>query len=328
MAHLAMAQETICSLRREIARIEGTLSERLAVPGVEGETVLRRGISAARQGVLPFIETGVPELDLALGGGVPRAALTEIHGAETRDAGAAAGATLALISLMGRTGHSLQSPKLCWIGTADLFGEAGFPYGPGLKRFFGLSPDDLLFSSVRCLPDALWIAEEAARVGSFSAVILEIRGSAAPLDLTATRRLHRRAQEAGHPVFLIRQAASAEPTAAPVRLLVSPAPAAARPLLAGSLAESIGNPAFTLSISKSRTALPGNFILEWNPDELAFHEIRPTHSGAVVSAPFLRPHFPAAGGAVVAPQFGRKAAPGDQPARGEHPAHRRARRAG
>ena len=110
---------------------------------------------------------------------------------------------------------------------------------------------------------------------ALAAVILEIRGSPQRLDLTATRRLHARAQSAGRPVFLLRQAAEAEPTAAPVRLIVSSAPAAPRRTIAGPLAGSIGRPAFTVSIGKSRTALPGQFTLEWNPDEHAFEERRP-----------------------------------------------------
>ena len=55
----------------------------------------RNGVATAE--ILP---TGVEALDEALGGGLPRAALTEIHGLETRDAGAVAGFVLALASLL------------------------------------------------------------------------------------------------------------------------------------------------------------------------------------------------------------------------------------
>ena len=57
-----------------------------------------------RHGIAPadgfFLPTGVAALDRTLGGGLPKAALTEIHGAETRDAGAVAGFALALASLV------------------------------------------------------------------------------------------------------------------------------------------------------------------------------------------------------------------------------------
>ena len=91
-----MARETVFALRQKIAKIEGRLAERL-VPAASGarsgrrrhggRMVLRRGLTAARADGF-WLQTGIEPLDRALGGGLPRAALTEIHGAETRDAGA------------------------------------------------------------------------------------------------------------------------------------------------------------------------------------------------------------------------------------------------
>ncbi|WP_192181792.1 ImuA family protein [Mesorhizobium amorphae] len=343
MAMTAVARETVFALRRQIAKIEGTLPERLAAPaavqpgaradtddgGIAPErtpeiTILRRGIAVASPDA--FLRTGVERLDAALSGGLPKAALSEIHGTETRDAGAVAGFALSLTSLILR-----QEPHLpvLWIGTSEIFREAGFPYARGLHGLFGIEPEQLLFSEAPKLVDALWIAEEAARMTALAAVILEIRGSPQRLDLTATRRLHARAQNAGRPVFLLRQAGEAEPTAAPVRLIVSAAPAASRDTIAGPLAGSIGRPAFTVSIGKSRTALPGQFTLEWNPDEHAFEEReRATNPVAVVPASGRRTHPAPASGAVLAfPAVGSFAA-GDQPSRPQRPAHISPRRAG
>lgn len=332
MARAAMAQETICALRRKIARIEGTLPERLIAPQAEGgQPVLRRGGRPEGAAGSPWIETGVPRLDTVLDGGLPRAALTEIYSVQTRDAGAAAGFVLALAALLRRREGRLEEERgtVCWIGTSELFREAGIPYAPGLEKLFGLSCDDLLFCAADKLADVLWIAEEAARLKHFSAVVLEIRGNPVSLDLTATRRLHRRAQETGRPLFLIREAAEAEPTAAPVRLQAGPAAAGLRTTPTGLLNGSIGPPAFTVTISKSRTAPPARFVLEWNPHEYSFREIRPAHSRALVPASGVRPHPPAAGGAVVAlGASGSPPAPGDQPPREKRPAHRRPRRAG
>src|SRR5690606_16826923 len=330
MARSAMAQETICALRREISRIEGSLPERLASPQAGDSVVLRRGISAVREGCSAFLGTGVPKLDCALAGGVPRAALTEIHSLQTRDAGAATGFTFGLLALLRRAdGRSRKQFLICWIGLADVFREAGFPYAPGLEKLFGFAAGGLLFVSTAHIADALWVAEEAARQKDFGAVVLEVRGNPARLDLTATRRLHRRAQELGRPVFLIREAAVAEPTAAPLRFTVSAEPAAPRRSLAGLLQDSIGHPAFTVVIGKSRAARPGRFILEWNPHEQSFREIRPAHSGALVPASGNRPHPPAAMGAVVALRpAGKAPAPGGQPPGKERPAHRRPRRSG
>jgi protein ImuA len=228
MATDAVARATVCALRHQIAKIEGRLPEALAVPA--DATVLRRGAASRLGDCLP---TGVESLDGVLGGGLPNAALTEIHAAETRDSGLSAGFALALAALAGK---EARDRPLLWIGTAEIFREAGVPYAAGLAGGFGIAAKDLLFAEVQGLADALWVAEEAAKLDALSAVILELRGNPQKLDLTATRRLHRRAEMAGRPVLLLRQSAHAEPTAAPVRLVVSPAPAARCATLAGPLA--------------------------------------------------------------------------------------------
>lgn len=343
MAISAVARETVFALRRQIAKIEGTLPERLQAPaGVPLDadasadlTIIRRGIAAA----LPdaFLPIGVEQLDAALSGGLPKAALSEIHGLETRDAGAVAGFALSLTSLILKQAQGLP---VLWIGTSEIFREAGFPYARGLQASFGIEPGQLLFSEAPKLVDALWVAEEAARMTALAAVILEIRGNPQRLDLTATRRLHARAQSAGRPVFLLRQAAVPEPTAAPVRLIVASAPAAPRDTIAGPLAGSIGRPAITITIGKSRTALPGQFTLEWNPDERAFDERRGEEKRdrakdpvAVVSLPGGRKDPAAASGAVVAFPAPRSSdvgssATGGQPPPGQRAAHFGPRRAG
>src|SRR4051794_38689068 len=102
MAVHAVARETIFALRQKIAKIEGPLADRLDAPAATaGEAA---GVVLRHYGIAPadglFLQTGVDPLDRALGGGLQKAALTEIHGAETRDAGAVAGFTLALASLI------------------------------------------------------------------------------------------------------------------------------------------------------------------------------------------------------------------------------------
>ncbi|WP_246245875.1 ImuA family protein [Mesorhizobium zhangyense] len=334
MATSAVAQEIVFALRQKIARIEGTLPERLArpagTPSAEETMVLRRhGVTVVQDLLL----TGAENFDTALGGGLPKAALTEIHGAQTRDAGAVAGFALALAGLLVKNAAQPKLPVL-WIGTHEIFREAGFPYAPGLHARFGIAPENLMIVEAPKLADAMWIAEEAASLKALSAVILEIRGNPHKLDLVATRRLHHRAQDSGRPVFLLRQAAQPEPTAAPVRLVVSPAPAALRWTITGPLPDSIGPPGFAVRIDKSRNALPGQFTLEWNADERSFEERRPDglgskNNGAVVSAPFHRTDIAPAAGAVLAFKPATDAAaPRHQPSRKEHAAHRRPRRAG
>lgn len=319
MATSAVARDAVRALRHRIAKIEGRLAETLDRPA--DATVLRTG-PLARLGTEPedCLPTGVGRLDSALGGGLPGSGLIEIHAVETRDSGLSAGFALALAALAGK---KTPDRPLLWVGTAEIFREAGAPYASGLIRDFGIAAESLLFAEAQKLTDALWIAEEAARLDALAAVILELRGNPEQLSLTATRRLHRRAALARRPLFLLRQAAHAEPTAAPVRIIVSPAPSAARRTLAGPLAGTIGRSAFTVSIDKSRTALAGQFVLEWTSHDLAFHEREQAHPRRMVPLSRHRADLaPAAGEVLAFDPATRRAAPGDQPARGQHPAHR------
>lgn len=352
MARGAVARETVFALRHQIAKIEGTLPERLEAPAGADIAVGGRGAIAGRNGVLL---TGVGRLDAALGGGLPKAGLTEIHGAGTRDAGAASGFMLALASLLLATlrGTAEAAAPILWIGTAEIFWEAGFPYAGGLRSMFGIEPETLLFCETKKLVDALWVAEEAARLAEPAAVVLEIRGNPRDLDLTATRRLHARARDSGRPLFLLRQAATPEPTAAPVRLVVKPAASTLRETVGGPLTGSIGRPAFTVAISKGSSARSEKFTLEWNPDERTLKERWGQERGAkdtrpVVSLSRHGADIAAASGEVVAfrPADGKRAdewpvdgrpagkrvegwpAAGGQPSRQERAAHRRPRRAG
>lgn len=333
MATSAVARDVVFALRRKIAKIEGTLAERLAPPSdgqssagqpVAGLLVRRNGLASARDFFLP---TGVERLDEILGGGLPRAALTEIHGTETRNAGAAAGLALCLVSRMLKE-RSRPQDLVLWVGTTEIFREAGLPYVPGLSRFFGILAESLLFAEAPKPADVLWIAEEAARIEEIATIVVEMRGNPRSVDLTATRRLHRRAQDSGRPIFLLRQSAEPEPTAAPVRLVAAPAPAILRQTLLGPLAGSIGAPAFAVEIGKSRTALPGSFILEWNPDARTLAERSPENRVAVASPSRGRTRPPAQAGAVLAFKPAGGEAAGDQSPREQHPAHRRPRRAG
>lgn len=330
MATSAVARDVVFALRQKIAKIEGTLPELLVSPSdspaPSGVLVRRNGVASARDFLLP---TGVERLDEALGGGLPKAALTEIHGTQTRNAGAAAGLALCLVSLMLKACRK-PGALVLWIGTAEIFREAGLPYAGGVDWLFGLAPDRLLIAEAPKPTDALWIAEEATGIDEIATVIVELRGNPRGLDLTATRRLHRRAQEAGRPVLLLRQSAEPEPTAAPVRLIASPAPASLRRTIAGPLAGSIGPPAVTVEIGKSRAALAGKFILEWNPNAHTFEERRdsPENRVAVVSPSRGRADPAAAAGTVLAFRSAAEPAPGDQPSREQRPAHRRPRRAG
>jgi len=315
MASSAVARETFLALRRKIARIEGRLAERLEAPG---ETAI---LPAARAAT-PRLRTGSVGFDAALGGGLPLAGLTEIHGCAMRDAGAVVGFTLGLIRLLPSMGPVL------WIGISETFFEAGRPYAPGLAAQFGLPATRLVLGEAPKLAEALWMAEEAASTGVFAAILLELRGSPTMLDLTATRRLHRRAVFAGHPLFLIRNAGMPQPTAAPIRLRVAAGSAGERTIFSRPLTGSIGPPAFRVTIDKNPAALQASFTMEWSNG--AFHERkeasrRAAHPGAMVPAsPGGADHASASRPIVAFPRDERHAASGVQPARQQHAVRRRA----
>jgi protein ImuA len=350
MATGVMARKAFFALRREIARIEGRMAERFDVP--------QKGAARPASGAY-LLRTGSERFDEALGGGLPSSGLLEVHGHASRDAGAAVGFVLALSRLLAAGRATTQVPEkystvlrrkaetkkearqarqsdaslpgapLLWIGTSEIFREAGQPYAPGLAAPFGIPAESLLIAEAEKLADVLWIAEEAARLDSFMAVLLEIRGSPHRLDLTATRRLHRRALISGLPFFLIRESGEPEPTAAPVRLVVAAASAVPRVTLAGPLAGSIGPPAFHVTISKSRTSIPAAFTLEWNDD--AFRERRQCSAKDFVPVVPVPSRGPAVQAAVreglALPRHRVGAAADLQPVGEQHKADRRARRA-
>ena len=170
MAESAVARGTVFALRREIARIEGRLAERLEAErpldaSAKASLVLRRNGMVS----LELLETGAAAFDAALGGGIPLAALTEIHTLQTRNAGIAAGFALALVSILSKE----KTLPVLWIGTSEIFREAGLPYWPGLMNDFGISADQFLVTQAQQLVDALWVAEEAARLGALGCVIVE-----------------------------------------------------------------------------------------------------------------------------------------------------------
>jgi protein ImuA len=335
MTREAAARQTLFALRREVARIEGTLAERLVMPPAAADGSLTRHSGIVHAASPDFIPTGVPCLDERLNGGLPGAALTEIHGGGMRDIGAVTGFALALACLVLQKNTS--GGPLFWIGTEDGFHEGGVPYAPALLKDYGIAPERFILSRIRKIEDALWVAGETAKLKSVSALVIEVRGNPARIDLTATRRLQRRASLAGHPVFLVRQssgtgAAEAEPTAAPVRLLLASAPAGFRQTISSPLVGSIGPPAFRVRIDKNRNGLPGQFLLEWNPETHSFHERPEGHAaennGIMVSPSRHGPDHAPAAGALMAFGEAEGGAPRGEPSGEQYAAHRGSRRAG
>lgn len=319
MATPARARETFVALRHAIAKIEGRLPERLDAPSA-GNAAFGEATHLAGGFRQPTLPTGVQRFDAALGGGLPLAGLIELHASAARDGAAAAGLALAFSRLAMEQAKRVGAPLL-WIATSEMIAEVGRPYAPGLAARFGVDPEALILAEAAKAADVLWIAEEAANAGVFSGVLVELRGAPGVLDLTATRRLHRRALLAGHPMFLLRNAGREQPTAAPLRLVAQPASAAPRHVLSGPLAGSIGPPVFSIAIAKSRAApTDAIFTLEWTKN--VFRE-QTTHSLDLVSAPARRASPAPTSRTILAfPPSGRTGAAGLQPAREQHATRR------
>lgn len=281
MAPPLAAQGDIHALRETIARIEGSVPTTL--PAAEGRS--GAGFAGPRTGTLPL---GLDAFDRALGGGFPASGLAEIRTAETRDVGAASAFTLALMAVLRAQAPALSGP-LVWISAPETRLDGGGIWMPGVAGLFGAglvgaelggarlggAASPLVLVQPARLADALWAAEAAAGSAAIGAAILELRGNPAGFGLTESRRLHLRARATGRPLFILRQAGEEEASAAPVRFAVAPAPAAPRRLQDGSpLAGSLGQPAFTVTLEKSRLPAPPFLTLEWNPDDCCF-DVRP-----------------------------------------------------
>jgi protein ImuA len=199
-----------------------------------------------------------------LGGGLSLGALHEIRSAEIRAAGAAHGFVAGLIALLAR----FDPRPVLWVSEAGTAHEAGVPYGPGLARF-GLDPGRLLIIGVKKPGEALWVFEEGLRCVGLAAVVVEVRGNPAILDLTASRRLALRARDSGVTGLLLRPGGAAEPSAALTRFEVAP-----RPARDAEFSFGIGEPAWRLQLERNRLGPTGTFDLEWNHAERVFTSAR------------------------------------------------------
>ena len=201
---------------------------------------------------------GVPAIDDCLKGGLRRGGVHEFYAAPDGEGGAAA----ALALLLGARACAGER-QLMWLRIAG--GKAGgHPYAPGLAEL-GLDPDAVLLMEPPDL-DALLIAGvESVRHGGLGAVVMEVRGRAPRLDLTASRRLTLAAERSGTTVLLIRGGTAPMSSAAHSRWEV--ASASSVPLAANAP----GHPVFDLKLLRQRGGPDGLHVqLEWNREQAVF----------------------------------------------------------
>lgn len=243
----ASKAEVIAELRARIAGFEAV------TPRMDRPTIRPR-----------VVPCGAGDIDAALpGGGLTCGALHEVLAATYRDMGAAMGFAAALAA---RCAQIAPDAPVLWCESGHAPFDGGALYGPGLAEF-GLDPARLIIVSPPKEVDLLWTIEEALRLGAFAAVVGEIDGRAARLDLTATRRLQLAAEENNTPAFLLTGHVSAGASAAVTRWRVEPAPSSPTIEVAG-LADLIGRPRWHVRLERCRGAqgeiLGEEWLVEWD----------------------------------------------------------------
>ncbi len=246
-----LAAEGVASLRQ-------TASLKQTIEAIEA-VCLRGKTKSARV----HVETGVAEIDAALGGGLTRGTIHELLPKSVQDLGSAAGFAFGLAARAHEPGaHTL------YIQHDFTSLETGRPYLPGLK-LSGFDTASLIYLHVPRAEDVLWAMNEALKCRGFSTVIAEFPAHARVLDLTTTRRLTLAAQEGLGFGLILRHAAHAEPNAATTRWLVSSAPSRSDSL--GGL----GPASLHLDLVKNRFGSSGQWQVEWHSHERKF-EIPPS----------------------------------------------------
>jgi len=205
--------------------------------------------------------TGHLALDEALGGGLARGRLHELFG-DLDEEGATAGAAL----LFGRL--TAGSSPLLWLRTQGAARASGTPYGPGLAAL-GLDPACMLIGIMADDAMLLRAAVEALRCPALGAVLIELRGRASLLDLTASRRLSLAAEASGVTPLLLRIGGDPVPSAAETRWRVMAAPSDPLP------GNAPGMTAFALHLLRRRAGPDGKeWRLIWDSQKGAFGDGR------------------------------------------------------
>jgi len=216
----------------------------------------------------PRIPLGHEPADICLKGGLQTGVLHEVFAA---DAGCEAAASGFAAALAARTG---QGKTLLWIRQDFSAVEFGELSATGFLEL-GLNPARILLLRVADVAGALRAAGDALSCAALGAVVIEIPGQSKHLDLVTSRRLTLAAHRKGVSAFLLRVSARPDASSAETRWLVRPSPSADKK-------EDWGFPAFQAALARNRHGPTGEWVMEWNCDELGFRDAA-AHRGAVVS---------------------------------------------
>ncbi len=216
-----------------------------------------------------LVSLGIDDLDAHLAGGLKRTGVHEVFASAIGDETAATGfvAGLSACAMRDRPGPVL------WIDTLFSAQEDGLLWPPGLADW-GIAPDRLIRATARHPRDALRMADDALAMSALGVVVLELRGPAPMLDLTALRRLHLGAEARAVPCFLLRF--GADPIASPAltRWSIAARPGFERRSGQGYLEKPnrylLGHPRFGADLARHRGGSLGSWLLEWCSDVQSF----------------------------------------------------------
>jgi protein ImuA len=230
------------------------------------------------------------------------AALHEFYAAADADAPAQACLVLAMAG-MG------EGKSALWVRQAFLDREFGAPNPVGIVEL-GLDPGRITLVSAADAPAALQAGLEGARCAALGAVVVELWGEPAALDLTASRRLALAARASGVRVLMPRVAARPRPSAAETRWEVRAALSRALP------ANAPGPPAFDITLLRSRIGLEGrHHHLEWDRDARTFVAYAPAAGHPAAASATRKAGDAPLSGAVVSLPRDRAGEPRPQPLR-------------
>jgi protein ImuA len=165
-----------------------------------------------------------------------------------------------------------------WVRALGEVSEYGRLYGHGLARF-GLTRDRLLTVSLSKPQAVLWTIEEALRSRAVSMVVCDANHTR--FDLTATRRAMLAAQEGETPCLMVFASPRDGATAARTRWQVSPAPSIPPPY--DDTAP--GDPAWHLTLTRSRGGRPGTWTVDWHHATHRFSLVSPSADRTVETGP-------------------------------------------
>jgi protein ImuA len=160
--------------------------------------------------------------------------------------GAEAAAAGFVLTQLGKT-----TGPILWIQDRLARHESGHPFLAGL----GLHRPFLMMQLSRPL-DVMTAVEEGLRCKALAAVVAELHGNPAAVDFTAMKRLALRSEASAVPCWLIRQAATADLSAARNRWRIATLPSAANP----DDPRAPGDPRWQVELFRSRDARPGQWV--------------------------------------------------------------------